>query len=67
MTEIQTLLGEENMRRVQQKSNTFRIHSLRRGLGLLCVSSSYMDDITGGCVGCHAMFRGVPGQSSLLR
>ncbi len=30
-------------------------------------AASYMDDITGGCVGCHAMFRGVPGQSSLLR
>ncbi|KRT55212.1 hypothetical protein [endosymbiont of Ridgeia piscesae] len=30
-------------------------------------AASYMDDITGGCVGCHAMFRGIPGQSDLLR
>jgi len=35
--------------------------------GDMAQAASYLSEITGGCIGCHGIFRGVPGQSSLLR
>lgn len=35
--------------------------------GDMAKASSYLTDITTGCIGCHQAFRGVPGISTMLR